>query len=203
MHTRRIAVVVGTLAVTGLAVGPAWAKPTFEGDSVAKGTKAKRLELEIPAGKQETVNTRIEIFLPAGFDPQECTATAGWSCSVAQRDPDNPRRPQVTFTRVGCAAESGWRCGRPERASMFVPRRTSAGRPQISNDTNDKNKSDKEETTEGEGIDEFQFVVSVPTKPGTYPFPVIQYRSDPVNAEKIQWNGPADSKYPAPTLTVR
>ena len=203
MHRRSSIVLVGTLAAAGLTVGPAWAHPTFEQKNVAKGALEKRLELQVPPEKAKNVNSHIEIFLPEGFEPHQCTASVGWSCSILKRDPDNRRRPQVAFTRAGCTAESGWRCVHTEDEDddAYHPVRIS-GRPPRLSDSDDRH-GKEEEGEEDEAGEDFVFEVDIPAKAGDYPIPVIQYRTDPVNSEKIEWKGPAGSTHPAPVLTVQ
>jgi|GEM_PF-2650356 len=206
MHRRSSVLLVGTLAAAGLTAGPAWAHPTFEQKTVAKGTLEKRLELQIPPERAKTVNSHIEIFLPEGFEPHECTASVGWSCSILKRDPNNRRRPQVTFSRDGCTAESSWRCVHSEDededqegTSALQPVRVS-GPPHVS-DSDEKPGQDEKE--EDEGGTDFVFEVDIPARAGDYPIPVIQYRTDPVNSDKIEWKGPAGSEHPAPVLSVQ
>ncbi len=195
MH-RRITVVVGTVAVAvaGLGVGPAVAKPAFEQASVSKGAREERLELQIPAEGKGMKNSHIEIFLPDGFEPHECSAAAGWSCSVPA-DPHDPRRPRVVFSRDGCTAESSWRCvhSESEDESAYLP---TAGRARIAD-------RDDEEAENDEAGNDFEFEVDVPNEAGTYAFPVTQYQANPVDSEKIEWKGSDGSGHPAPTLTVQ
>jgi hypothetical protein len=207
MHRRSSVVLVAALAAATLTASPAWARPTFEQKSVPKGSLEKRLELQVPPEKAKTVNSHIEIFLPEGFEPRECTASVGWSCSILKRDPNNRRQPQVAFSRAGCTAESSWRCvhteGEDEEKagkSALQPVRISGRRPHLS-DSDEK--PGREEEEEDEGGTDFVFEVDIPAKAGEYPIPVIQYRTDPVNSEKIEWKGPAGSEHPAPVLTVQ
>jgi hypothetical protein len=205
MHRRSSVVLVGTLAAAGLTVGPAWAKPTFEQKSVAKGALEKRLELQVPPEKARTVNSHIEIFLPEGFEPHECTASVGWSCSILKRDPNNRRQPQVTFSRAGCTAESSWRCVHTEgedKEKAALPPAGAAQRPPRLSDS-DRQPGNEGEEEEDEGGEDFVFVVDIPNEAGDYPIPVIQYRADPVNSEKIEWKGSPGSEHPAPVLTVQ
>jgi uncharacterized protein YcnI len=197
MHGRRIAIAVGTLSLVTLAVRPAWARPGFEQKSIPKGALEKRLELQVPPNAKGAENSHIEIFLPEGFDPHECTAALGWTCSVAKRDPGNRHKPQVSFSRQGCTAESSWRCLHEEGEDESVVVRAFAGHPRISD-------ADEHEADEDDEADEdFVFEVDAPTQAGDYPIPVIQYEANPVNSERTDWNGPAGSEHPAPVVTVQ
>ena len=208
MHRRSSVVLAGTLAAAGLTIGPAWARPTFEQKSVARGTLEKTLELQVPPEQARTVNSHIEIFLPEGFEPHECTASVGWSCSILKRDPNNRRQPQVTFTRAGCTAESGWRCVHHEdedeehEKAVVDPVRVSSRPPRLM-DSDDKPGPKADEDEDEEGGTDFRFEVDIPNQAGEYPIPVIQYRTNPVNSEKIEWKGAAGSEHPAPVLNVQ
>jgi hypothetical protein len=196
MQARRIAIAVGTLSLIAFGVRPAWGRPRFEQSSIPKGALEKRLELHVPPTEKGSENSHIEVFLPENFDPHDCTAGAGWTCSVAKRDPYNPRRPQVVFSRQTCTAESSWRCLHEEGEGKPVALRAAAGHPRVMDA--DEHRADQDEANE-----DFVFEVDAPNQAGDYPIPVIQYEANPANSERTDWKGPAGSRHPAPVITVQ
>jgi Domain of unkown function (DUF1775) len=111
MRVRRLLVPSGLLvALVGAGAAPAWAHAVFQQKTVPHDSH-QELVLEVPAEKQGAQNSHIAVVLPDDFDVHSCTADEGWSCSVDNgRDPEHPDAPQVTFTRVHCPAEGGFKC---------------------------------------------------------------------------------------------
>ncbi|MGH9021604.1 MAG: hypothetical protein ACRDV9_00630 [Acidimicrobiia bacterium] len=78
---------LATLAVGALVLG-FWAKPasahaTFDGPSSYPSDTDQRLTLNVPEERgQDTHNSKVKVFVRAGWRPLGCEATTPWSCEA-------------------------------------------------------------------------------------------------------------------------
>jgi len=195
----RMAMVPGAvlIALVGAAAGPASAHAVFQKKTVAKDVH-EELVLNVAVEKHGQ-NSHIAVVLPGDFDVHSCTADEGWSCSVNNsKDPEHPNAPQVVFTRLGCTAESAYRCANTAEPTAAegpiahgVP--VSFARPMHEGGGDEPGGA---EATPGQS---FRFLVHTPAKAGDYTVKVDQRYS---TGEEVRWDGDESSKTPAPMIQV-
>jgi hypothetical protein len=189
------------IALVGVTAGPAWAHAVFQQKTVAKDVHTE-LVLNVPV-EQHGQNSHIAVVLPDDFDVHSCTADEGWSCSVNNaKDPEHPEAPQVVFTRLGCTAESSYRCpnsAAPAAAEGPVAQGlpVSFARPLHEGEGG----GDMPGGAEGGGTpgQSFRFLVHTPAKAGDYTIKVDQRYS---TGDRVRWEGAQGSETPAPMIQV-
>jgi hypothetical protein len=200
MRLRMAVAVPGSvlIALVGVAAGPAWAHAVFQQKTVAHDVHTE-LVLNVPV-EQHGQNSHIAVVLPDDFDVHSCTADEGWSCSVNNdKDAEHPDKPQVTFTRVGCMAESSYRCSnaaQPAAAEGPVAHGVPVSFARPMHEGGGDEPGGAEGGTPGQS---FRFLVHTPAKAGDYTIKVDQRYS---TGEKVSWDGAEGSKTPAPMIQV-
>jgi hypothetical protein len=185
------------MALIGLAAAPASAHAVFQQKTVAHDVHTE-LVLNVPVEKQGQ-NSHIAVVLPDDFDVHSCTADEGWSCTVNNaKDPEHPEAPQVVFTRVGCMAESAYRCSNAAEPAAEGPvgrgLPVSFARPMHEGGGDEPGGADA-----GPPGQSFRFLVHTPAKAGDYSVKVDQRYS---TGDEVRWDGAEGSKTPAPMLHV-
>jgi Uncharacterized protein conserved in bacteria len=188
---KRIVVTAAGVLVALVGAGPAWGHATLETATAPPDSHAD-LTLHVPVEKADTVNSKIEVELPEGFEAHSCTAEAGWSCTVG--DPDKPEL--ITFTRLGTVKGGHGHGGTTPASARFAR----LAEP-MHGEPGPGPAPEPGHPGEGEGAEgeHFCFAVHTPATPGDYPIAVKQHYA---NGDRATWDEPAGSEKPAPVLTV-